>query len=172
MIPLAIVAVVAENGVIGRDNALVFRLKTDMRRFRALTMGRAMIVGRRTWESFGGPLPGRRTVVLTRERGWRAEGAAAVAHSWDEARARATELAGGADAAMVAGGAEVYALALPEAARLHLTLVRAAAPGDARFPDYDRADFRETSREDHPAGPDDEHAFTFLDLVRAEGGRD
>lgn len=167
MIPLAIVVALAENGVIGRDNQLVWRLKTDLRRFRALTMDRPMILGRRTWDSIGGPLPGRRMIVLTRDRGFRAEGAAVV-HDWGEARTKAIELAGSADAAAVAGGAEIYALALPEAARLHLTVVHATPEGDARFPAYDRAAFRETLRRDHPAGPDDEHPFTFVDLVRRD----
>jgi dihydrofolate reductase len=167
LIPLAIVVAMADNGVIGRDNHLIWRLKTDMRRFRALTMDRPMILGRRTWDSIGGPLPGRRTIVLTRDRGFRPNGAA-VAHDWAGARALATELAGSADAAAVAGGAEIYALALPEAARLHLTLVHAAPNGDVRFPDFDRTAFRETFRQDHRAGPDDEHPFTFLDLARRD----
>lgn len=167
MIPLAIVVAVADNGVIGRNNGLVWRLKTDLRRFRALTLERPMILGRRTWDSIGGPLPGRRTIVVTRDPTFRAEGAAVV-HDWAAARAKATELAGTADAAAVAGGAEIYALALPEAARLHLTLVHARPEGDVRFPDYDRTAFRETLRQDHRAGPDDEHPFTFVDLARTD----
>jgi dihydrofolate reductase len=169
MIPLTIVVAVADNGVIGRDNGLVWRLKTDLRRFRALTLDRPMILGRRTWDSIGGPLPGRRTIVLTRDPDFRAEGAAVV-HDWAAARAKATELAGSADAAAVAGGAEIYRLALPEAARLHLTLVHASPEGDVRFPAFDRAAFRETLRQDHRAGPDDEHPFTFVDLVRRAKG--
>jgi dihydrofolate reductase len=165
--PLAIVAAVAENGVIGRDNKLIWRLRSDLRRFRDLTWGKPMIMGRKTFESIGKALPGRRTVVLTRDKGYMAEGAD-VAHGWDEAVARAEALADemGATEIAVVGGAEIYRLALPDVARLHLTLVRASPQGDARFPDYDRGAFREVRRADRPKGPDDEHAFTFVDLER------
>ena len=165
--PLAIVAAVAENGVIGRDNKLIWRLKSDLRRFRDLTMGKPMVMGRKTFESIGGPLPGRAAVVLTRQPGFAAHGAHAV-HSWEEAVAEADRLAAslGASAIAVVGGAEIYALALPQAARLHLTLVHAEPEGDAVFPPFDRAAFREIRREAHPRGPDDEHAFTFIDLER------
>jgi dihydrofolate reductase len=165
--PLSIVAALAENGVIGRDNRLIWRLKSDLRRFRDLTWGKPMIMGRKTYESIGKPLPGRRTVVLTRDRSFGAEGVA-VAHGWDEAVARAEALARemGADEVAVVGGAEIYALALPQARRLRLTLVHAAPEGDAVFPSYDRTLFREVRRQDHAKGPDDEHPFTFLDLER------
>jgi dihydrofolate reductase len=165
--PLAIVAAVAENGVIGRDNKLIWRLKSDLRRFRDLTMGKPMIMGRKTFESIGGPLPGRTAVVLTRSAGFSAHGAHAV-HSWEEALAEADRLAEsmGASAIAVVGGAEIYALALPRAARLHLTLVHAEPEGDAVFPPFDRAQFREIRREARPRGPDDEHAFTFIDFER------
>ena len=90
--PLAIVVALADNGVIGRDNKLIWRLKTDLRRFRDLTVGKPMIIGRKTHESIGRPLPGRETVVLTRDKGFSAEGVHVV-HSWDEALSRAEELA-------------------------------------------------------------------------------
>jgi dihydrofolate reductase len=157
---IALVAAVARNGVIGRDNGLAWHLSSDLKRFKALTMGKPMLMGRRTWDSIGRPLPGRRTLVLTRDRGFRAEDAEVV-HDWEAALAAAagTEL-------MVVGGAEIYALALAQADRLHLTEVVAEPDGDVRFPAFDRAQFRETFREAHPAGPRDEHAFAFVDWER------
>lgn len=165
--PLVIVAAVAENGVIGRDNQLIWHLKSDLRRFRTLTMGKPMIMGRKTFDSIGRPLPGRDTIVLTRDPGFAAAGVK-VAHSWDEAVAAADVSADalGAHEVTVVGGAEIYALALPESDRLRLTLVATSPEGDAVFPPWDRAAFREIRREAHPAGPDDEHAFVFLDLER------
>jgi len=157
---IALVVAVARNGVIGRDNGLAWHLSSDLKRFKALTMGKPMLMGRRTWASIGRPLPGRRTLVLTRDPGFRAEGAEIV-HDWDAAVAAAA-----APELMVVGGAEIYALALPHADRLHLTEVEAEPEGDVRFPAYDRAAFRETFREAHPAGPRDEHAFAFVDWVR------
>ncbi len=168
MTGLAVVAAVAENGVIGRDNRLIWRLKSDLKRFRALTWGRPLIMGRKTWQSIGRPLPGRETVVLTRDPAFAADGAR-TARSFEEALEAGRRIAGelGADAVMVVGGSEVYRLALPLADRLHLTLVHASPEGDAVFPAYDASAFREAAREARPAGPDDEHPFTFLDLERA-----
>ena len=167
MRPLAVVAAVADNGVIGRDNNLIWRLKTDLKRFRSLTWGKPLIMGRRTFQSIGKPLPGRETVVLTRDAGFALDGAH-VAHEWRQAVAIANDLAARAraDALMVVGGAEIYALALPEAERIHLTLVHAAPPGDVVFPPFDRTLFEAVRREEHARGPDDEHPFTFLDLER------
>jgi dihydrofolate reductase len=167
MTPLILVVAVARNGVIGRDNRLLWRLKSDLRRFRDLTWGKPMIMGRKTFESIGKPLPGRETIVLTRDPAFQAQGVH-LAGSWEEAVAIGRSLAErmGADGVAVAGGAEIYALALPEVSRIHLTEVHAAPEGDAIFPEFDRSAFRETARRDHPAGPDDEHAFTFIDLDR------
>lgn len=165
--PLAIVVALADNGVIGRDNRLIWRLKTDLRRFRELTVGRPLIIGRKTHESIGRPLPGRETVVLTRDAGYAPAGVH-VAHGWDEAVAAAERLAERMGAAEIAvgGGAEIYRLALPQTQFLYLTLVHAEPEGEAVFPPFDRAAFREIRREPHPKGPDDEHAFTFVDLER------
>lgn len=157
---IALVVAVARNGVIGRDNGLAWHLSSDLKRFKALTLGKPMLMGRRTWASIGRPLPGRRTLVLTRDPDFRAEGAEIV-HDWDAAVAAAA-----APDLMVVGGAEIYALALPHADRLHLTEVEAEPEGDVRFPAFDRAAFRETFREAHPAGPRDEHAFAFVDWTR------
>jgi dihydrofolate reductase len=166
-IPLILVVAIAENGVIGRDNQLLWRLKTDLGRFRRLTLGKPMIMGRRTFQSIGRPLPGRETIVLTRDAGFSAEGVHVV-HSWEEAVAKGHELAEGmkADAIAVVGGAEIYALALPQVESFFLTEVHTAPEGDAVFPSIDRSQFRETRRENHPRGPDDEHPFTFIDLER------
>ncbi|MFL5006088.1 MAG: dihydrofolate reductase [Microvirga sp.] len=165
--PLTIVAAVAENGVIGRDNKLIWRLRSDLRRFRDLTWGKPMIMGRKTFDSIGKALPGRRTVVVTRDRGFAADGVDA-AHGWPEALARAEELADelGATEIAVVGGAEIYRQALPQARRLHLTLVHASPEGDVVFPSFDRAAFRELRRDDRPKGPDDDYAFSFVDLER------
>lgn len=157
---VTLIVAVARNGVIGRDNRLIWHLRSDLRRFKALTMGKPMLMGRKTYEAIGRPLPGRRTLVLTRDRGFEASGVEAV-HSWDEtlAAAQTGEL-------MVIGGGEIYALALPHAGRIHLTEVEAAPEGDARFPDLDRGAYREVLREAHAAGEHDDHAFTFVDLER------
>lgn len=164
---LTIVVAVAENGVIGRDNQLPWRLRTDLRRFKALTLGKPMIMGRKSWDSIGRPLPGRETIVVTRDRSFAAEGAH-VAHDWAGAKALAAELAArmSADEIAVVGGAEIFRLALPEARILQLTIVKARPEGDVQLPGYAAEDYRETFREEHPAGPDDDYAFTFVDLVR------
>src|ERR1700754_1028743 len=119
----------ADNGVVGRDGKLPWHLPADLKRFKAQTMGRAMIMGRKTFESFPAPLPGRRHIVLTRDRDWSAEGAE-VAHTPDEALALA-----GNDAAVI-GGAEVFALFLDRADRIELTEVHAAPDGDAVVPAF------------------------------------
>jgi dihydrofolate reductase len=166
-VPLIIVVAVAENGVIGRDNQHLWRLKSDLRRFRDLTWGKPMIMGRKTYESIGRPLPGRQTIVLTRDPEFSDEGVH-VAHSWEEAEAKGRDLAKtmDADAVAVAGGAEIYALALTVAERIYLTRVHASPEGDATFPAFDGKAFRELRRTEHPKGPDDEFPFTFIDLQR------
>jgi dihydrofolate reductase len=167
MIPLAVIVAVAENGVIGRDNRLLWRLKADLRRFRELTWGKPMIMGRRTFDSIGKPLPGRETIVLTRDPDFSAPGVHR-ATEWSEARLIAERLAEQASAPWipVVGGAEIYALALPEADLIYLTEVHARPEGDVVFPLLDRAEFREVRATHHLAGPDDDHAFTFRDFER------
>ena len=146
----------ASNGVIGRDGALPWRLPADLKRFKAQTIGRAMIMGRKTFESFPAPLPGRRHVVLTRDRAWQADGAEVV-HSPAEALALAGE-----DAAVI-GGADVFALFLDAASRIELTEVHATPQGDTFVPRFDG--WREVFREDH-ASDGDRPAFSFVTLVR------
>ena len=146
----------ADNGVIGRDGQLPWRLPADLKRFKALTMGKPMIMGRKTFESFPAPLPGRRHIVLTRDRGWAAEGAEIV-HSVEEALA----LAG--DEVAVIGGAEVFALFLDRVEMVELTEIHAAPEGDATVPGF--AGWREAAREDHPADGD-RPAYSFVTLAK------
>lgn len=146
----------ADNGVIGRDGRLPWHLPADLKRFKAQTLGRAMIMGRKTFESFPAPLPGRRHIVLTRDPAWRAEGAE-VAHSAEEALALA-----GAEAAVI-GGAEVFALLLDRAERIELTEVHAAPEGNALVPAF--AGWLELAREDFEA-EGERPAYGFVTLVR------
>ncbi len=148
----------AANGVIGRDGALPWRLPADLRRFKAMTMGKPMIMGRKTFDSFPSPLPGRRHIVLTRDTAWQA-GGAEVAHSVEEALA----LAGGGDVAVI-GGAEIYRLFLPLARRIELTEIHADYPGDTAMP-ATGPEWRETAREEHQADGD-YPAHAFVTLVR------
>jgi dihydrofolate reductase len=144
----------AENRVIGRHNALPWHLPADLRRFKALTMGHAVIIGRKTFEAIGRVLPGRRWVVLTRDAAWRHSGVE-TATGLDGALAT---LAGEAEV-FVAGGAEVYALALARADRLYVTLIHADVEGDARFPAFDPSRWRLVEDERHDA--DARHALPY-----------
>ena len=166
-LPVVLIAAIADNGVIGDDNRLIWRLKTDLRHFRSLTLGRPVLMGRNTFLSIGKPLPGRETVVLTRDPAFRPDGVH-VAHSLDEALSTGQRLGQGmgADSVTVAGGADVYRQALPLAQRLELTLVHATPDGDALFPEWDRSAFVAEGREGHARSPDDEHAFTFATFRR------
>ena len=148
----------ADNGVIGRDGKLPWHLPADLKRFKAQTMGKPMVMGRKTFESFPNPLPGRRHIVLTRDRSWRAEGAEVV-HTPDEA----LMLAGEGEVAVI-GGAEVFALFLSRADRIELTEVHAAAEGDTFMPPFGLA-WREMAREDF-AGEAGRPAYSFVTLGR------
>lgn len=139
---ISLVAAVARDGGIGRDNDLLVRLPGDLPRFKRMTMGAPIVMGRRTWDSIGRPLPGRLSIVLTRDRGWHADGAVAVA-SLDDA----LDAAGAVERVFVIGGVEVFALALPRADTLELTEIDAVYPADTFFPAWNRAEFRQTSRE-------------------------
>lgn len=171
-LPVVLVAAIADNGVIGRDNQLIWRLRTDLRRFREITMGCPMIMGRKTFLSIGKPLPGRRTIVLTRDAGFAAEGVETAA-SLAEALALAQRIGAetGARAVIVAGGGEVYAQALPLADRLELTFVHASPEGDALFPAWEEGAFARVAAERRPPGEGDEHAFTFASFVRKGAGK-
>jgi dihydrofolate reductase len=148
----------ADNGVIGRDGQLPWRLPADLRRFKAQTMGRPMVMGRKTFASLPALLPGRRHIVLTRDAGWSAEGAETA-----PSPERALALAG--DEVAVIGGAEIFALFIDRADRIELTEVHVAAEGDATVPAFDPADWRETFREAHPA-EGDRPAYSFVTLER------
>ncbi len=154
--------------MIGREGALPWRLSSDLKRFKALTMGKPVIMGRKTWDSLPKkPLPGRKNIVLSRDKDFRAEGAWSFSDfAAAFAAARAMAAADGAAEVSVIGGAALYAMALPIADRLYLTEVDCAPQGDARFPDFDEAAFREVSREEFPAGPKDDHAFVLRTLAR------
>jgi dihydrofolate reductase len=153
--------------VIGRDNALPWRLKSDMQHFRARTMGKPVVMGRRTFQSLARPLKGRTVIVVTRDPGFAAPGIV-VAPSLDAAlaAARGDALRRGADAVMVAGGGDVYAAVMPLADRIEMTLVHARPDGDTVFPPIDPAVWREVERIDHPAGPDDSADFAFVGFTR------
>lgn len=148
----------ADNGVIGRNGQLPWHLPADLKHFKALTMGRPMVMGRKTFESFPAPLPGRRHIVLTRDTDWRAAGAE-VARSPEEALAMA-----GADAAVI-GGAEVFALLLDRAERIELTEVHASPDGDAVVPAF--AEWREVARADYPA-EGERPGYSFVALERGQ----
>jgi dihydrofolate reductase len=151
----------ATNGVIGRDGTLPWRISADLKRFKRLTMGSVMVMGRRTFDSLPGLLPGRRHVVLTRDRDWSAAGAE-VAHSIDEALALA-----GNEPVSVIGGAEIFELFLPRADRLELTEVLEDVPGDTFMPDpRSTGDWREIGREQHGA-EGETPAFAFVTLERS-----
>jgi dihydrofolate reductase len=162
-----LVAAVSENGVIGRDNALPWRLKSDMRRFRARTWGKPVVMGRKTCQSIGKPLPGRTNIVVSRDHSFSAPGlvVAPDLHAALES-ARGDALRRGADEIIVIGGAEIYAQTLPTADRLDLTLVRARPEGDIRFPAVDPQVWRETERTEQKAGPEDAADFAFVTYQR------
>jgi dihydrofolate reductase len=149
----------ADNGVIGKDGKLPWHLPADLKRFKAQTMGKPMVMGRKTFESFPSPLPGRRHIVLSRDTGWSAEGAE-VAHTVGEALA----LAGKGEIAVI-GGAEIFALLLDRADRIELTEVHIDADGDAIVPAF-AAGWREIAREDH-ASEMGRPAYSFVTLERA-----
>lgn len=158
---VSIIAAMAENRVIGRDNALPWHLPEDLKRFKRLTMGHAVIMGRRNYESIGHPLPGRKNIVVTHRKGYQAPGCVVV-HSLDEAL-----LAAGDDPEVfVIGGAELYAQWLPRAQRLYLTLVHAVVPGDTYFPEFDWSEWQEIAREWHAADSRHAYAYSFVVLDR------
>ncbi|MDR3416100.1 MAG: dihydrofolate reductase [Nevskia sp.] len=158
---LTLVAAVAENGVIGRDGGLPWRLPEDLKRFRRLTLGNTVLMGRKTFESLGKPLDGRSNWVLTRQPGFAPAGVR-VFHDLETVLAQPPQ-----GQLMVIGGAELYRLTLPLAQRLELTRVHAAVEGDTRFPQFDPAQWREMAREDHPADPRHAWPYSFVTLVRA-----
>lgn len=169
---IALVVARGRNGVIGRDGDLPWRLRSDLQRFKAVTMGKPCIMGRKTWESLPlKPLPGRLNIVLTRDEAYGTDHSpkgALVCTSLDEAIEIAREQAedDGVDEVCVIGGTALFEATLPRAKRLYITEVDAAPAGDAAFPDFDEAAFTETSSEAHSAGEKDDHDFVFRVLDR------
>ena len=161
---LSLIVAVANNGVIGHNGDLPWRIPGDMKFFKATTIGKPIVMGRKTWESLGRALPGRENIVVTRRAGFDAPGASVV-ESLDAALAQVPD----ADEVMVIGGAEIYALALPHVARIYLTKVHATPDGDTHFPDLQAADWRELGREDHaPEGDTPGYSFVTLERVTGE----
>ncbi|MEA2604191.1 MAG: dihydrofolate reductase [Acidobacteriota bacterium] len=162
---ITLIAAMGANRSIGLNGGLPWRLPADLKRFKALTHGHPMIMGRKTFDSIGGaPLPGRWTVVLTRDRSWSAPGVE-VAHTLDEALALAA--ATGDDEVFVAGGEDVFRLALDRADRIQLTRIDRDFPGDTFFPEFDESEWQVVERENHAplGGPSDEAPFSYSFLV-------
>ncbi|WP_297803484.1 dihydrofolate reductase [uncultured Brevundimonas sp.] len=170
---IALVVARGRNGVIGRDGDLPWRLRSDLQRFKAVTIGKPCIMGRKTWESLPlRPLPGRLNLVLTKDESYhessKAKGCVVVttmAEALSMAREQAME--DGVDEVCIIGGAAIFEAALPKAKRLYITEVEAEPDGDVHFPAFNEADWVETLNEPHQAGEKDDHAFTFRTLDRA-----
>ncbi len=160
---LSVIVAVAENGVVGRNNALPWYLPADLMYFKKVTMGKPVLMGRKTFESIGKPLPGRSNIVLSRDRAYAAEGVKVVA-SLQQAVELASDIAiiDGRDELMVIGGADIYALAIPLADRLYITEVHAEVDGDAYLPAVDWSQWREVSRQRNAAVEPNRHDFSFV----------
>jgi dihydrofolate reductase len=160
MTDIVLIVAASENGVIGKDGAIPWRLPADLRRFKALTMGHPIVMGRKTWDSFPKkPLPGRTNIVITRQKEWRAEGAVA-ASSLEEALRIAQEQSG---TVFVIGGGEIYRAALPRATRMEVTEIHLVLDGDAHFPALDKTLWRETAREEHATPEGLRYAFVTFE---------
>ena len=160
---VSLVAIVARDGGIGHAGGLLVRLPDDLRRFKQITLGTPIVMGRKTWQSIGRPLPGRRSIVVTRDPAFRAEGAETAA-SLDAALA----LAGPVPLVHVVGGAEIYALAMPLADELQLTELDAELPADTFFPPWDRSGFAEVAREERES--DDGLRYAFVTYKKLPQG--
>lgn len=158
---ISLIVALARNRVIGRDNQLPWRLSADLQHFKRLTMGKPIVMGRKTCESIGRPLPGRTNIVVTRDSSFSAAGCRVV-HSIDAALVAA----GGADEVMIMGGENLYSQLLPRADRLYLTEVQADVSGDAWFPEFDQAQWQELERESHRADEKNEFDYDFVVLAR------
>ncbi len=158
---ISLVVAIAENGVIGRDNGLPWRLPADLQHFKRTTMGKPILMGRKTFESIGRPLPGRRNIVVSRNEQYRAEGCETVS-SIDAA----LELAANEREIMIIGGASFYEQLLERADRLYVTRIHASVEGDAYFPQVDWSRWREIERSDHQPDERNEHAYSFVIYAR------
>lgn len=166
MSEIVLIAALAKNGVIGGDNKLLWRLKSDMKHFRGLTMGRPLIIGRKTWDSIGRPLPGRQMIVITRNPDFVAEGVMRAASPEEALRIARALAASDKEAIFVAGGGEVYAAFMPLADRLEITSVDLEPEGDAHFPAINPGEWRLDRELAHAKSADDEASFRFLTYSR------
>ncbi len=164
---ITLVAALGRNNALGRENKLIWQLKTDLKRYKQITMGKPMIMGRKTYQSIGRPLPGRQTIVLTRDQSFDAKGVIVV-RNLDDALKNAQICAKqmNVDEIIIAGGQDVYTQTLPLADCLRLTFVDDAPEGDAWFPHFSMQEFKEVYREHVSSGEDDDHSFDFVDLKR------
>lgn len=162
-IRLSMMVAKASNNVIGRNNKLPWYLPNDLKYFKQVTFGKPVIMGRKTWESLKGPLPGRTNIVITRQPDYQAEGAKVVA-TVDDAITMAENVAfiEGQEEAVIMGGAEIYVLALPQTERLYLTEVHADVEGDTFFPEYDTSEWQEVGREDFTAEGPNPYDYSFV----------
>jgi dihydrofolate reductase len=158
---LSIIVALSENNVIGRDNGLPWKLSADLKRLKSVTMGHHIIMGRRTWESLGRPLPGRVNVVITRDKNFKAEGAVIV-HSLQDA----LQVAKNDNEAFIFGGGKVFSEALPQVNRIYETIVHTTIDGDTFFPELNNREWKETFRESHAADEKNEFDYTFITLER------
>ncbi len=167
-IALVLIAAIGDNGVIGQGGGLPWRLSSDMRHFREFTMGKPVVMGRKTWDSIGKPLKGRTNIVVSRDPRFAAKGVVA-ATSIEAALtvARGDALRRSADAIAVIGGSDVFAATMSRADRLVISRVHLAPKGDSKFPDIDPSVWRETSRSEHPAGPGDDASYALVVYQRA-----
>lgn len=163
---IVLVVAVAANGVIGANGAMPWHLPADLRHFKRLTTGKPVIMGRKTFQSIGKPLPGRHNIVLTRDSAWTADGVTVAGNLAEAIAAAGLDPRARAEAIMVIGGAEIYAQALPIATRIELTRIHLAPEGDTRFPELDPARWQETASASHPA-KDGLPAYDFQTYVRA-----
>lgn len=163
---LSLIVAMDRNRLIGADNGLPWRLPADLRNFRAMTLGKPIVMGRRTHESLGRALPGRINIVVTRNPGFVPRGEVRVAHSLCEALAQA----GDAPEVVVIGGAELYRRVLPICDRIYLTEVQGEFEGDTWFPEWDRGEWRETERVEHPATDPHGIGCSFVILERKDSG--
>lgn len=164
---IALVVAVAQNGVIGNEGKLPWRLSSDLKYFRKLTMDKPLVMGRKTFQSIGQPLDGRDNIVISRDSSLKAPGilvAANLGEALELAREKARKR--GADEIPIIGGAQIYELALPQADRIYLTRVHVSPDGDTWFPEIDKTQWRETSRERHSAGHGDSADYSFVVLER------
>ena len=158
---ISLIVAVSTNNVIGADGDLPWRLSDDLKRFKAVTMGKPIVMGRKTYESIGRPLPGRQNIVITRQNDFNADGCDVV-----QSTAEAVDVAGSADEVMVIGGSQIYAAFLPLADRIYLTRVHTEVDGDAFFPPIDEAEWRGLASESYEADDSNDYACTVTTLTR------